>query len=327
VRLQSVAVVAIGRNEGLRLQKCLESALAAGVAAVVYVDSGSTDDSVAMATAKGCAVVCLDMAKPFTAARARNEGLKQALLMAPDVRFVQFVDGDCEFSPGWLETAGSYLVENPKVAVVCGRRRERHPENSPYNSLCDVEWNTPIGVAMSCGGDAMMRVDAFLQAVGYKSNLIAGEEPELCVRLRKAGWTVWRIDHEMTLHDAALLHFSQWWKRSKRAGHAYFEGAALHGGAPEYHWVKETRRSIVWGGVIPLVILISSIFISPLFALLLLVYPLQMLRIYFGSKGRFAYARWYAVLMVLGKFAEFSGGLQYWKNRLAKRTSAIIEYK
>ena len=46
--LADVAVVAIGRNEGERLRACLASVVPLA-ACVVYVDSGSTDGSVAMA--------------------------------------------------------------------------------------------------------------------------------------------------------------------------------------------------------------------------------------------------------------------------------------
>jgi glycosyltransferase involved in cell wall biosynthesis len=66
-------LVAIGRNEGERLRRCLISAQ--GVYDhVVYVDSGSSDDSVALAESFGAVVVVLDTARPFTAARARNAG-------------------------------------------------------------------------------------------------------------------------------------------------------------------------------------------------------------------------------------------------------------
>ena len=37
-----------------------------------------------------------------------------------------------------------------------------------------------------------MRVEAFEAVGGYRAQLIAGEEPELCVRLREIGWKIWR---------------------------------------------------------------------------------------------------------------------------------------
>ena len=178
-----VGIVAIGRNEGERLRACLQSVIPRA-ALVVYVDSGSTDGSTVMARGSGGEVVELDMRIPFTAARARNEGFKRLRQLAPDLPYVHFVDGDCEVVGVWIETAAAFLDAHHDVAVVCGRRRERYPTQSIYNHLCNIEWDTPVGETSACGGDALMRVEAFEQVGGYRGDLIAGEEPELCVRLR-----------------------------------------------------------------------------------------------------------------------------------------------
>jgi glycosyltransferase involved in cell wall biosynthesis len=222
--LAHLAVVAIGRNEGERLVRCLQS-LRGRAGLVVYVDSGSTDGSLQVARSSGAEVVGLDMSSPFTAARARNAGLARALERRPDLEYVQFVDGDCEVVPGWLEAACSFLVEHPRAAVATGLRRERYPERSVYNLLCDLDWNPhAAGIVKSCGGDAMMRVAA-LEAVGrYRPDLVAGEEPELCVRLRAAGWEIHALGVPMTLHDAAMTRFAQWWMRTLRTGYAYAQG-------------------------------------------------------------------------------------------------------
>ena len=118
--------------------------------------------------------------------------------------------------------------------------------------MCDQEWDIPLGEVKACGGDVMMRCERCEAAGGYRDDLIAGEEPELCVRLRAAGWKIWRLDHEMTLHDAAMLHFAQWWRRQMRSGYAFAQGAKLHGRAPERHWVWESRRALIWGVGFPL---------------------------------------------------------------------------
>ncbi|MDF1728363.1 MAG: glycosyltransferase, partial [Sulfitobacter sp.] len=254
----NIAAVVIGRNEGARLVACLET-LQGRVGQIVYVDSGSTDGSQAAARALGAEVLALDLSRPFTAARARNEGLAR---VDPQTEFVQFLDGDCCLRKGWLEAASDFLAHRPEVAVVCGRRRERHPEASIYNRLIDREWDTPLGEARACGGDALMRAAALHEVGGYRDSLIAGEEPELCVRLRARGWKVWRLDREMTWHDAELTRLGQWWQRSKRAGHAFAEGAALHGAPPERHWVAETRRALLWGMALPVLILAAAVLIS-----------------------------------------------------------------
>ena len=316
-----LGVVAIGRNEGERLRRCLSSVLPV-VQATVYVDSGSNDGSNRMAAEMGAEVIDLDLSRPFTAARARNEGLHWLMLRHPDIDFVQFVDGDCEIVPGWLAAASEFLEKHPSHAVVCGRRRERYPERSVYNRLCDEEWNTPIGDAMSCGGDAMMRVTALQAVGGYRDSMIAGEEPELCVRLRQQGWLIRRLDHEMTLHDAAITRFSQWWKRTVRSGHAFAAGAWLHGAPPERHWVWETRRSWFWGILLPLSIAIAMIGLGPWAALLALAYPLQWLRLFWRNGSARS-----STFLVIGKFPEALGALKFHIARLRGVAGTIIEYK
>lgn len=327
--MSEIGVVAIGRNEGDRLHQCLKSVIGQ-VRQVVYVDSGSTDGSAEMARNLGADVVDLDLSIPFTAARARNAGLERLVALCPDLTYVQFVDGDCEVVEGWLKTAQQALEANPDWAVACGRRRERFPEQTIYNKLCDIEWNSPIGEAKACGGDALMRIVAIQKAGGYNPALIAGEEPELCVRLRQQGWKIYRLDAEMTLHDAQMTRFGQWWKRSLRAGHAYAEGAYLHGNPPERHWVKETRSNWLWGLVIPGGAIALAFFTRGLSLLLLLGYGLMVYKIYRYMKSTglpSGDAALYAGSCVLGKFPNVLGQLQFYRNRLLGKTSQLIEYK
>lgn len=315
--MSRVAVVLIGRNEGPRLVAALAS-VPAGIARMVYVDSGSSDGSVAAAEKAGATVVRLDMSRPFTAARARNEGFAALGADLPD--YVQFIDGDCTLDPGWIDTARDFLDANPQAAVACGRRRERFAQASLYNAICDAEWNTPTGKTKSCGGDAMMRSTAFVAVGGFDARLIAGEEPELCVRLRAAGWEIWRLDAEMTLHDAAMTRFGQWWKRQRRAGHAFAEGAALHGAPPERHFVTETRRALLWGTALP-VVAVAGMALSPWSLLLLAAWPAQVIRL----TPRLGFLP--SVLSVVGKVAESAGIAGYWFGRLAGRRATLIEYK
>jgi len=327
--MHEIGVVAIGRNEGDRLRRCLESVIGQ-VRQVVYVDSGSTDGSAAMARSLGADVVDLDLSIPFTAARARNAGLERLVSLHPDLAYVQFVDGDCEVVAGWLETAQHELDSHADWAVVCGRRRERFPEQTPYNKLCDMEWNTPIGEAKACGGDALMRIVAVQKADGYNPTLIAGEEPELCVRLRQQGWKIYRLDAEMTLHDAQMTRFGQWWKRSLRAGHAFAEGAYLHGQPPECHWVKETRSNWLWGLVIPGVAIALAIPTHGLSLLLLLGYGLMAYKIYRYMKGTGlsnSDAALYGVFCMVGKVPNGLGQLQFYWNKFMGQKSRLIEYK
>ena len=312
-----VDAVVIGRNEGARLIACLTS-VKSQVRRMVYVDSGSIDGSVEAARQAGAEVLALDLSVPFTAARARNVGWKSLADDPPD--FVQFIDGDCELQPGWVSVALEKMAKGPLIAVVCGRRRERWPHNSIYNRLIDLEWDTPLGQANACGGDALIRHSALVAVGGYRDDLIAGEEPELCLRVRQAGGEVWRIEAEMTLHDAALTRFSQWWRRARRAGFAFAEGSALHGKSPDRHWVRETGRALFWGAGFPFAIVLGGL-TFPVIWLMFLAYPIQIIRL--SKRGGLLWG----AFTVLSKFPEAVGALEYYLRRLVDRRRGLIEYK
>lgn len=316
-----LGIVVIGRNEGERLRSCLDSI--GKVHPLVYVDSGSSDSSVSIADGCGASIVQLDGAIPFTAARARNEGLTRLLRDAPDADFVQFIDGDCELVDGWLDGALAFLLKRHDVAVVCGRRRERHPAASVYNRLCDLEWNTRIGEAGSCGGDAMMRVAAIRAAGGFNGKLIAGEEPELCLRLRARGWRIWRLDLEMTRHDAAITRFSQWWRRALRGGYGAAEVAHLHNFSRSCEFTSQVVRAAAWGGVLPTALVLGAA-VHPVALAGLSIYALQVARV--ASRRPPPDQVPYAFFNTLAKFPEFFGAMRYWCSDRTKRGN-IIEYK
>jgi GT2 family glycosyltransferase len=318
-------VVAIGRNEGDRLKRCLASV--SDAKQVVYVDSGSTDGSVRWAKNLRIEIVDLDMTIPFTAARARNAGFRRLQELAPDLDHVQFIDGDCELNKDWPGEALTFLDDNPLVAATFGRRRELFPERSIYNRLCDKEWDTPIGEVSACGGDVMMRVSAFRAVEGFRDGLIAGEEPELCVRLRALGWKIWRLDHEMTRHDAAMLHFHQWWLRQTRSGYAFAQGAYLHGRRPERHWVWESGRALLWGIGFPIVIIGALIGLGWWGLALLIVYPLQIIRRTTQMPGDWIGRLQFALLEQLSRFPEALGQLKFVRDWFFGQQGRLIEYK
>lgn len=328
--LPAIGMVVIGRNEGRRLLACLRS-VSGLVESVVYVDSGSTDGSVEAAREMGAAVVELDLATPFTAARARNAGWRRLAEIAPQVGLVQFVDGDCAIVEGWLETAMSALDRDASLAAVCGRRRERSPEASIYNRLCDLEWDTPVGETKACGGDAMFRMAALREAGGYNQAIIAGEEPELCYRLRQRGWKVRRLDAEMTLHDADMHRFGQWWKRAVRSGHAYAEAMGRHGREPERFGVRPSLSIWFWSALWPVLVLAMGWPTGGWSLLGLLAYPTLMAKTAWSVRRSRRWA-WgdcvlYGVACIVAKFPQLQGQMRYWFCTRRRGSGRIIEYK
>ncbi|MGC4029160.1 MAG: glycosyltransferase family 2 protein [Steroidobacteraceae bacterium] len=322
----TVGIVVIGRNEGGRLIRCLES-LAGFGERCVYVDSGSTDSSTAEARSRGIEVLDLDMSMPFTAARARNAGFRQLVKIAPSIDKVHFIDGDCEVVQGWLFHAEQFMDERREVGVVFGLQKERFPGASVYNRLMDIEWATPIGEALASTGNALIRRSVFEKVGGFRDDLIAGEDPELCLRIRQAGYLVWHLDREMVWHDADIRSFGQWWKRAKRGGYAFAEGAALHGAGDFRHFRREARSICIWGIGLPVLILASAIVMGPLALLLLLIYPLQIARMTMKSLLPHPWAFTYSAFMVLAKFPEAAGLLKYLRDRAFGSRKELIEYK
>ena len=323
-------MVLIGRNEGARLVRALE-AVCDGQAAVVYVDSGSTDQSVSEARRRGAEVVELDMSIPFTAARARNAGFERLRQRHPDVQYVQFIDGDCEVAPGWMEAAVATLEQHPDLVAVCGYRRERFPERTIYNRVCDVEWrNGPVGDISCFGGDVMIRADALAQIGGYDPGLIAGEDEEVGIRLRMSGGKLRRIDKTSTLHDADMHRFSQWWTRAKRCGHAYAQLNRIYGAPPERKFEAELRRSVLWGAVVPAAAVGLTLPTLGLSWVALTAYPARAVKTTVGARKRgwsWADSVAWGLSCAISPIPEALGVAKFHLDRLRKKAPKLIEYK
>jgi len=331
VARSEVAAVVIGRNEGQLLRLSLGSVQSAGLPAI-YSDSGSTDGSPDLASELGVATVELEPSRPFSAARGRNEGVEEVLRRWPDTEFVMFLDGDCELEPGFVPAAFEAFSKNSKCAVVTGHLAERHPEASVYNRLCSIEWRSPAGEIENMsglGGIMMIRVSAFRDVGGFDEQAIAGEEPDLGVRLGLAGYSIVKIDQPMATHDAQITRFGQWWTRAVRGGHALAHRYARHGGSKYRDGRRELRSTLFWGFALPALILIALVPTRGLSLLLLGAYGLLAWRVYrhYSRTGLLPSDAWLATRFILyGKFAEFIGVLRYCVNRLRGRFH-IIEYR
>lgn len=320
-----VDVVIIGRNEAKRLPNTFRS-IGPRARKLIYVDSGSTDKSIEIAKSFNAEVINLDTSIPFTAARARNAGLTEIKNDEKSPDYVQFMDGDCSLSSEWLRRGVEYLEKSPTFGAVCGRRREKFPDASIYNKMCDWEWNTPIGRTNACGGDFLVRYCAITSVDGYREDVIAAEDDELCQRLIHKGWHLYRLDAEMTSHDADMHKFSQWWKRAVRAGHGFAQVGDIHPG----YFRPQRRRVMIWGGGVPLLALILTITWTPLLVGIALLY----LASYSRCLWRFRDSHFsrqqttkLAALLVLSKLPNLQGMLTWKISRLRQSRPTIIEYK
>ena len=326
--MTTIAAVVIGRNEGERLSPSLRSVLDAGLP-LVYVDSGSRDASPSMARDLGVPVVSLSSDRPFSAARGRNEGMAEVLRRWPRTEFVMFLDGDCTLDPAFPAAAKSAFGQYRDCGIVTGHLYERHPEASLYNRLCSIEWRSPPGFiagGRGLGGIMAVRLAAFRAAGGFNEQAIAGEEADFAARLALAGWSVLKIDVPMATHDAHMLLFGQWWRRTTRAGHAMAYRYAAQAGTSSSDARRRVRSALFWGFLLPVAVLLLLVPTRGASLLFLLGYcwlGSRTYRYYRATGLDGPDARLATQFIIYGKFPEFLGIMRYGVNRLRGRFHVI----
>lgn len=327
----TLGVVVIGRNEEKNIANCLESLSAFGLK-TVYVDSGSTDRSIELARPLCDHVLPLDPAKPFSAARARNEGFDLLIEKAPYLEYVQFLDGDCTLLPGWPVAALAEFGRREGLSVAFGHLVERSPDSSVYNRLCALEWKAPAGDIAnfdSMIGIMLVRVEIFRRLSGFNVAVVAGEDPEFGARVALAGGIVSKLDIPMATHDADINRFGQWWKRSVRAGHGIGQRYDLHGASRLRDCAHARKSTLAWGVAIPAIVVISSFIDWRASLALSLAYGILFLRIFRGrlaSGDGIRDAGLYGLFTVTGKIANGWGLLKYYSRRRTGRYR-ILEYR
>jgi glycosyltransferase involved in cell wall biosynthesis len=338
-----LSIVIIGRNEGERLEHCIRSVQTMNNPfqdiEIIYVDSNSTDDSLARAQALGAQTLEVHPERP-AAAIGRNAGWRAA--KAP---FILFLDGDTLLHPDFVKVAWQQLTSDAKIAIVWGHRRERFPQSSIYQRVLDLEWIYPPGISRFCGGDALMRRQVLEEVDGYNPLLIAGEEPEMCQRIRAKGYVIWHIDQPMTLHDLAIKHWAQYWKRATRAGHAFAEISNLLRQSSHASIYQETTGEILWQrearknlrhatALMSLFLLgiISSVVMSSFIPLGVAILVFVLLSLRTAWKARWKSDNW-ITLVLYGLHSQFQhlpialGQLSYYYHLWRGKRRRLIEYK
>ncbi|MDF9391637.1 MULTISPECIES: glycosyltransferase [Methylococcus] len=327
-----LSVIVIGRNEGERLSRCLASVRGmrdpGGPVEIIYVDSASRDDSVARARAFGAKVIEVKPERP-SAALGRNAGWREA--KAP---YLLFLDGDTVLHPDFVADSLPEF-DDPKVAVVWGHRRELYPGHSLFNRVLDLDWVYPPGPSDFCGGDALMRADVVRSVGGFDASLIAGEEPEMCQRIRALGFTIVHVDRPMTGHDLAMKTWASYWKRAFRAGYAYAEVSERLRHTAFPLWLTDARRNRVRGGFLSVLFaggVLASVIAKSLLPLVLALAFFLALALRSAWK-----ARWkggglgtlllYGVHSHLQQIPILVGQIACRIDRLRRHNRYLIEYK
>jgi cellulose synthase/poly-beta-1,6-N-acetylglucosamine synthase-like glycosyltransferase len=327
-----ISVVVIGRNEGKRLKRCLASVAAMDRPVdgfeVIYVDSESTDGSQRYAADSGARVLEVTPTRPC-AAVGRNAGWR-----ASTAPIILFLDGDTMLVPDFV-SHGLAEFEDPKIAIVWGHRRELAPRASVFNRVLDLDWIYPPGVSEFCGGDALVRRRVLEEVGGFDERLIAGEEPEMCQRIRSRGYTILHIDRPMTAHDLAMTRWSQYWRRALRAGYAYAEISDRSTESGLQLWRTESRHNLGHGGLLLATtgggllgtLALRSLIPMTLVAAGILLLGLRTERRVRWKSGDFTTRLLYGLHSHLQQIPILFGQLRYWRDRRNGRVGSLIDYK
>lgn len=326
-----VSVVIIGRNEGERLGACLQSVQQADWTGlnhdVWYVDSRSTDSSLKVATVFGANVLVLQDPTPC-AAKARNLGWR-----ASQGELILFLDGDTQLTAGFVLQAVEAL-RNPRLCAAWGHRRESNPQQSIYTAVLDLDWIYPTGRSLYFGGDVLVRRYALEQAGGFDPGLKAGEEPELCARLRAKGWEIEHLDFPMTSHDLAIRTLRAYWLRCYRSGIAYAEVAHRMQSMGDRLWQRESTRDFLQGvlyALYPLLLVLAFAIAPALGVGLIAAAVVVLVRTAWRSRtkaaGSWTLCLQYAVHSHLQKLPALAGQLAWKRAHANARHLALVEYK
>jgi len=328
-----LSVVVIGRNEGERLVRCLHSVQTmhepGGAVEIIYVDSDSRDNSVKNAQEIGAKVIEVRPERP-SAALGRNAGWRES-----QGEYVLFLDGDTVLHADFVaQSLGEF--SDPKVAVVWGHRREIHPEQSLFNRVLDLDWIYPPGPSEFCGGDAIMRRTVLEQVDGFDASLIAGEEPELCQRIRTLGYSILHVDRPMTGHDLAMTGWAAYWRRAFRAGYAYADVADRLKDGPFPLWVREAKRNWIHAMVLlglPMAGVFAGFAFGSWWPLVLVTVSLGGLAIRTAIKVRWKARDNPLTLLLYGIHSHFQqipicfGQIAWRRDRRNRQKRLLIEYK
>jgi glycosyltransferase involved in cell wall biosynthesis len=257
--IPAVSFVVIGLDEEAHLARALSSAHAAlaeagVVGEVLYVDSGSRDDSRRIAARLGATVLTIAR-EGASAARARNAGLERAR-----ARWVHFLDGDMEVEPGWLAQALAEAEERG-LDGLGGSIAERLEGASIWSRMFGHDWNARGARVGPIGGAGLWRRTSLAAVGGFDVSLEVGEDPDLCRRMEARGFRVERNERPMATHVLGLTGPLAWWRRAVSVGRSAASIALRHG----------DRRLVLQRFVAPLLLAVLLLMPAtrPLAALLL----------------------------------------------------------
>lgn len=334
--MERTGIVIIGRNEAHHLEWSLRSVLHEGLPCV-YADCLSRDASLPIARKLKIPVVMVS-GEMLTAAKARNTGFNCLTAQFPSLEYIQFLDGDCQLKANWIATAVKILDENPRLAAISGILEERYPHAGLFHRLAAIEWHLAFQAPHRCGGVTLFRASALRDADGFNDVIRAGEEPELCHRLRQRGWEFKKVELPMATHDLGHASWRTWCRRQMRNGGGALQVYRLHAHEPQPLLRSYLFSIALWTLAGPLTALIATVaaglavgFAAGLIVLMAAclgyVWQAWRIRAYVRRHGIGNSALVYSCMALAGKFPELLGVLFYTFEERFKGKPSLLSQK
>ena len=148
------------------------------------VDSASSDNTVEIASRYPIRILRLHANQRLNPSAGRYMGYKNTT-----GELALFIDGDNELYPGWLAKAMKIFADNPDLAGLAGPRVPllKSATDADKPPLVDPNLNETVK-SLYADGTAMFRRVALEKAGQFNPFIYSDEEPELCIRLRHAGY-------------------------------------------------------------------------------------------------------------------------------------------
>jgi glycosyltransferase involved in cell wall biosynthesis len=218
-----ISFIVIGRNEGWKLNKCLESIFEVITKnhlkkyEVLYIDSKSTDKSVSFAENYN-EVKVIKLTSDFNAAIARNVGFKES-----NGNVLYFIDGDMEIKADFLAKVYS-PDEGLRYNFVTGNYINKYYDHqgnllhsSPYHNLQEPKKD------IATGGLFLIERKLWKLVNGMRNDFKRSQDIDFTLRLAKKHIFVTRLP------DFAAIHHTISYKDRKRKWHMLFNKSELYG--------------------------------------------------------------------------------------------------
>jgi len=203
---ENLAIVIIGQNESQTLTEVLERCVNLTTkfnVHVIYVDSNSGDNSLKLACSfaeahRWLEVTILNLSGHLNAAVARNAGLGH---VENQTRWLFFLDADIVFETEFVSKAVNKLKEDGKIGTVTGKLKETYINGPPGN----IHERGPRAIdkngSIQKHGGSFVTINNLIKKLGgFDERLAQHEDLDLCLRIRRKGWTLLLLDECLGTH-------------------------------------------------------------------------------------------------------------------------------